>query len=105
MPKLIIVNRAGFEKTYEAESDLSVMENIRNAGFGELAALCGGNCACATCHVVVDPNWPAALPPMSDDENALLDGSDNRQPTSRLSCQIKVSDKLDGLRVTIAAED
>jgi 2Fe-2S iron-sulfur cluster binding domain len=57
------------------------MENIRNAGFDELAALCGGTCACATCHVIVDPSWQALLPPLSDDENELLDGSD-RPPTN-----------------------
>jgi 2Fe-2S ferredoxin len=105
MPKLTVVNRAGVEKTIEAHLDLSVMENIRNAGYEELVALCGGNCACATCRVDVDPTWISALDPMSPDEDDLLAGSDHRGPASRLSCQIYMSDSLDGLRVTIGPED
>ena len=61
MPKLTIVNRAGAEKTIEAQAGLSVMENIRDAGFDELLALCGGCCSCATCHVHVDDAWTGAV--------------------------------------------
>jgi 2Fe-2S ferredoxin len=68
-------------------------------------ALCGGCCSCATCHVHVDPDFAALLPPMSEDENDLLDSSDHRNETSRLSCQIHLTAALDGLRVTIAPED
>ena len=64
------------------------MEVIRDAGIDELLALCGGCCSCATCHVHVDPDFAARLPPMSEDENDLLDSSDDRDETSRLSCQI-----------------
>jgi 2Fe-2S ferredoxin len=105
MPKLTIVNRAGVEKTIEVRVDLSLMDNIRSAGYDELVALCGGNCACATCRVDVDPKWISALEPMSADEDELLASSDHRGPTSRLSCQIDMSDRLDGLRVTIGPED
>jgi ferredoxin, 2Fe-2S len=105
MPKLTVVNRAGVEKTIEARLDLTVMGNIRNAGCDELVALCGGNCACATCRVDVDPKWISALGPISADEDDLLTSSDHRGPTSRLSCQINMSDSLDGLRVTIGPED
>lgn len=105
MPKLVVVNRAGEEKTVEAGAGLSVMEAIRDNGFDELLALCGGCCSCATCHVHVDADWVGKLDPMSEDENDLLDSSDNRNETSRLSCQIHLSDALDGLRVTIAPED
>ena len=105
MPKLIVVNRAGEESTVEASGGLSVMEAIRDAGFDELLALCGGCCSCATCHVQVDEAFLDRLPPMSEDENDLLDSSDFRQDNSRLSCQIPLTDALDGMKVTIAPED
>jgi 2Fe-2S ferredoxin len=105
MPKLIVVNRAGEESTVEAGSGLTVMEAIRDNGFDELLALCGGCCSCATCHVHVDPAFADLLPPMSEDENDLLDSSDHRDATSRLSCQLPLTDALDGLKVTIASED
>ena len=105
MPKLIVVNRAGEETTVEATAGLSVMEAIRDNGFDELLALCGGCCSCATCHVHVAPADLARLSPMSEDENDLLDSTDHRDETSRLSCQIEMSAALDGLKVTIAPED
>ena len=105
MPKLIVVTREGEERAVDGEAGLSVMEVIRENGFDELLALCGGCCSCATCHVHVDPEFAAKLPPMSEDENDLLDSSSDRDERSRLSCQIPFSDALDGLRVTIAAED
>ncbi|MDX3901246.1 MAG: 2Fe-2S iron-sulfur cluster-binding protein [Sphingobium sp.] len=105
MPKLIVVNRAGEEQAVEGDAGLSVMEVIRDNGFDELLALCGGCCSCATCHVYVDPAFVDALPAMSEDENDLLDSSDHRNETSRLSCQIVINDATEGLRVTIAPED
>ncbi len=105
MPKLIVVTRDGNEKTIEAEDGLSVMEAIRDNGFDELLALCGGCCSCATCHIYVDEAWTEATGAVSEDENDLLDSSDHRQGNSRLSCQIQVSGALDGLKVTIAPED
>ncbi len=105
MPKLIVVNRAGEESTVEAASGLTVMEAIRDNGFDELLALCGGCCSCATCHVHVDPAFVDKLPAMSEDEDDLLDSSDDRDESSRLSCQIPFTDDLDGLKVTIAKED
>ena len=105
MPKLVVVNRAGQESTVEAQNGLTVMEAIRDNGFDELLALCGGCCSCATCHVHVDPAFADKLPPMSGDEDDLLDSSDHREATSRLSCQIPMSAALDGMRVTIALED
>jgi 2Fe-2S ferredoxin len=105
MPKLVVVNRAGAESTVEAGAGLSVMEAIRDNGFDELLALCGGCCSCATCHVHVDEGFLAKLPAMSADEDDLLESSDHRQSNSRLSCQIPFAAELDGLKVTIAPED
>ena len=105
MPHLTIVTRDGTEKIVEGRVGWSVMENIRDNGFDELLALCGGCCSCATCHVHVDPDWIGAVGPAKPDEDDLLDTSDHRIETSRLSCQILFRPELDGLRVQIAPED
>jgi len=105
MPKLIVVNRDGEEQEVQGDAGLTVMELIRDNGFDELLALCGGCCSCATCHVYVDPAFADKLPAISDDESDLLDSSDHRKETSRLSCQLTLSDDMDGLRVEIAPED
>lgn len=105
MPRLTIVTRDGNERTVEARVGWSVMENIRDNGFDELLALCGGCCSCATCHVHVDELWAGRLKPRGDDEEDLLDTSDHKVATSRLSCQLLFTEALDGLRVTIAPED
>jgi ferredoxin, 2Fe-2S len=103
--KLTIVNRAGEEAVVDGATGHSVMEIIRENGFDELLALCGGCCSCATCHVHVDQDFVGKLPPMSEDENDLLDSSEHRNERSRLSCQIQFSEELEGLRVQIAPED
>lgn len=105
MPLLIVTTREGETSEIEVDSGLTVMEAIRDNGFDELLALCGGCCSCATCHVHVDPAFFDSLPPISEDEDDLLESSDHRVPTSRLSCQIPFTDALDGLKVTIAPED
>ena len=105
MANLTIITRDGTEKTIAGKPGWSVMEHIRDSGFDELLALCGGCCSCATCHVHVDPEWLAALPPMGADEDDLLDTTGHRIGSSRLSCQIEFGEELHGLRVQIAPED
>jgi 2Fe-2S ferredoxin len=105
MPQLIVVNRAGEESTIDVADGLTVMEAIRDNGFDELLALCGGCCSCATCHVHVDPAFKDRLPAMSEDEDDLLESSDHRNENSRLGCQVPFTADLDGLKVTIAQED
>jgi len=105
MPKLTVITREFEETVIDFESGISVMEAIRNAGIDELLALCGGCCSCATCHVYVDDTLADKLPVVAEDENDLLDSSDHRQSGSRLSCQLTLTDDLDGLRVTVAPED
>lgn len=105
MAKLIVTLRDGSEQEIEGQPGLSVMELIRDAGIDELLALCGGCCSCATCHVHIDPAFADKLPAMSEDENDLLDSSDHRDATSRLSCQVAFTEALDGLKVRIAEED
>jgi 2Fe-2S ferredoxin len=105
MAKLVVITREGSEKSIEVSPGHSVMELVRDGGFDELLALCGGCCSCATCHVYVDEEFAGLLPPMSADENDLLDGTLHRTERSRLSCQLPFAEALSGMRVTIAPED
>ena len=105
MPKLIIVDRSGAEKEIEATSGLSVMETIRDAGFDELLALCGGCCSCATCHIYVERGPAEARVPGSSDEDDLLEGAAHRCTDSRLSCQLILTEAPGELIVRIAPED
>jgi 2Fe-2S ferredoxin len=105
MPTLIVTMRGGETRMLEAATGWSVMEAIRDGGVHEMLALCGGACSCATCHVHVDPDFTGQLPPISADEDALLDGSAHRDARSRLACQIRLDERLSGLRVTLAQED
>ena len=105
MPNITVVNQSGEETIVAAATGRTLMEVIRDNGFDELLALCGGCCSCATCHVIVDPAFADKLPKLSEDENDLLDSSDHRTEFSRLSCQVPITDALEGLRVTIAQED
>ncbi len=105
MPTITVIDRSGNARDVQAETGLSLMEVVRDNGFDELLALCGGCCSCATCHIYVGDGFETALPAMSEDENDLLDSTDSRNDHSRLSCQIPVTDALDGLTVTIAPED
>ncbi len=105
MTSIRIIKRDGSATDVEAVEGLTLMEAIRDEGFDELLALCGGCCSCATCHVHIDDASLSKLPVMSDDENDLLDSSDHRNGNSRLSCQIPVTAALAGIVVTIADED
>ncbi|MEL7188598.1 MAG: 2Fe-2S iron-sulfur cluster-binding protein [Pseudomonadota bacterium] len=105
MPKLVVTNREGETSEIEVEDGLTVMEAVRDNGFDELLALCGGCCSCATCHVYIDPEFKDKLPEMSEDEDDLLESSDHRNDTSRLSCQIPLTAELSGMKVTISPED
>ena len=102
MATLHIVGRDGNMSEIAGTDEMSIMELLRDAGFDDLLALCGGCCSCATCHIYVEGDRLERLPALSDDENDLLDSSGHRQPNSRLSCQLIWSDALDGVRVTLA---
>jgi ferredoxin, 2Fe-2S len=104
MPKIIVTDRDGSTRSIEGQTGVSVMENLRDNDF-PIAAICGGCCSCATCHVYVDESWFAKLPERYDDERELLEGSGYMKETSRLSCQIEYTEALDGLEVTIAPDD
>ena len=103
MPDLLVTTRAGVQTRVQGEAGVSLMEVI-SANFEELLALCGGCCACATCHVYVHEAFMGRLAPVTEDENELLENSSHRRPSSRLSCQIPFGADLDGLAVVIAPE-
>jgi 2Fe-2S ferredoxin len=103
MPKVWLTRRDGTTEPVEARSGRSLMLNIRKPG--QIQAICGGCASCGTCHVYVAEDWAGHLPPIKPEEETILAFSDWRQPNSRLSCQIKVTDDLDGLSVTVAPED
>lgn len=105
MAEIVVTSRDGEEHRLALTPGCTLMETIRDAGIDELLALCGGCCSCATCHVHVDPAFTSKLPPMSEDENDLLDSSEHRDQSSRLSCQIALTEDFDGLAVRIAEED
>ena len=99
MPKITYIEHDGTERTVDAEIGATVMETaIRNSVPG-IVAECGGACSCATCHVHVDEAWSGKVGPPSPMEEDMLDFAFDVKPTSRLSCQIKVSEELDGLIV------
>ena len=105
MTTITIIKRDGTGTEVEAEPGLTLMETIRDAGFDELLALCGGCCSCATCHVHIAPETLARLPAVGADEDDLLDSSDHRDALSRLSCQVVITPDLAGMVVTLAKED
>ncbi|TGD75638.1 2Fe-2S iron-sulfur cluster binding domain-containing protein [Mangrovimicrobium sediminis] len=101
MPSINVVRLDGSVDSVAVDPEGTLMEAIRDAGCDELLALCGGCLSCATCHVHIDPAFADRLPPMSEDEDGLLDMVDNRSPHSRLSCQLRLDDSCEGMRVTL----
>jgi ferredoxin, 2Fe-2S len=104
MTKFTLILRGGDAREVSAQDGQTLMEAIRDAD-GELLALCGGSCACATCHVYIDTRDVGTLPAMQAQENDLLECSAHRRSDSRLACQVLVEAGIDGLIVQIAPED
>src|ERR1700753_3263864 len=104
MALLRVVDRDGVEHEVDAKTGLKVMETLRELDYG-VAAICGGMCSCATCHVYVDPEWVSRLPAPISDEKELLPELSPHQSNSRLSCQLEFTNELAGLRVTIAQDE
>ena len=105
MPRMTLRDRTGRATVVDAVSGISVMENIRGLD-GSVEAICGGLCICSTCHVYVADAWVDRLPPRSYEETVMLCDLDSFDETrSRLSCQIRTEDSLDGLEITVAPPD
>ena len=97
MPKITYVDCSGAERTVEVASGMSVMEGALRHSVPGIDANCGGACACATCHVYVDDHWLPKLPQPSDVEASMLEFTRDPRANSRLACQLKLSEELDGL--------
>jgi len=100
MPKITFTDHGGNERTVDADVGESVMQVARRLDVPGIDADCGGNCACATCHVYVDDAWLPKVGGRSEMEESMLAFAPNVTDHSRLSCQISVTDDLDGLKVT-----
>jgi 2Fe-2S ferredoxin len=101
---MTVMDRDGEEHEIEAKPGLKVMEILRELDYG-VAAICGGLCSCATCHVYIDDSWVARLPkPQSDELELLKELSDFRPASSRLSCQVEFTEALSGLKLAIAPD-
>ncbi len=104
MARMTVVDRDGKEHQIEAHTGLKIMEVLRELDYG-VAAICGGLCSCATCHIYVDEQWMARLPKRQSYELELLNElPDFREATSRLSCQVDFTEALPGIKVTVAAD-
>jgi 2Fe-2S ferredoxin len=103
MPKITFIEYNGTAHTVEVDTGLSVMEAAVNNGVPGIDADCGGACACATCHVYVDPAWEAKTGEKNESEAAMISFANGVEPNSRLSCQITVTAELDGLVVRMPA--
>ena len=99
MPKITYIEHDGATHTVEAELGATVMETALRNDVTSIVAECGGGCTCATCLVHVDDAWSAVVGPPSSEEEDMLDTAFEVKPSSRLSCQIKVTEALDGLMV------
>ena len=105
MPTLVVKNRKGTETRVEAQTGISIMENIRDLD-ASVDAICGGLCSCATCHIFVADDWIERLPGRSPEETMLLENSASFDPEhSRLSCQILVTEELDGIGLEVAPSE
>lgn len=101
MPKIIYVEHSGKEHAIEVAEGMTVMEGAVKHNIPGIDADCGGACACATCHVYVAQDWYAKVGEPSGMEQSMLDFASDVEPTSRLSCQIKITAALDGLVVRL----
>ncbi|MGF7162696.1 2Fe-2S ferredoxin [Rhodoligotrophos appendicifer] len=101
MPKITFIEHSGAEHVVEAEAGMTLMETaVRNMVPG-IDADCGGACACATCHVYVEPGWWETVGNRNEMEEDMLDFAFDVRENSRLSCQVKITDRLDGLVVRV----
>ncbi|MET0985672.1 MAG: 2Fe-2S iron-sulfur cluster-binding protein [Steroidobacteraceae bacterium] len=104
MALIRVRDRSAVEHRTDAAAGLTLMEVLRDMDVG-IAALCGGSCSCATCHVYVDKEWLNALPPPDPNERELASELEHVRPESRLSCQVRLTPAMDGLTVTVAPEE
>ena len=105
MPKVIYITTDDARHEVEVEAGYSIMEGAINNNIEGIVAECGGACACATCHSYIDLAWTDRIPSMDDMEDSMLDAAFERKDNSRLTCQIEMSDALDGIVIHVADND
>ena len=101
--KIRVIDRDGNKHELEGDSNSTLMEILRDADL-DIEAACGGCCACATCHVYINDQWLEKISPKDDDEESMLDQAFDVRNSSRLSCQINLSEDLDGIELELAPE-
>lgn len=104
MPNIQVTDLAGKVSTLKAKSGETLMEALRDNGYSDIEAVCGGVCSCSTCHVYLEADWFGKCGERSEDENQLVTSTEYFKPNSRLSCQVTVSDDMDGMQVKIAKQ-
>lgn len=105
MADMVVLDRDGVEHRIEGRPGVSLMETLREVDWG-VAAICGGMCSCATCHIYIDPEWTGRLPAPQPDEKELLQELTGYEPArSRLSCQVNFEESLDGLKLAIGPDE
>ena len=102
MPKVIYITPDETKHEVDGETGYSIMEGAIDNNIDGIVAECGGACACATCHSYVDAAWTDKIPAMDDMEDSMLDAAFERKDNSRLTCQIEMSDALDGIVIHVA---
>ena len=101
--KIKVTDRDGKKYELEGDTNSTLMEILRDADL-DIEAACGGCCACATCHVYINDQWLEKISPKDDDEESMLDQAFDVRNSSRLSCQINLSEDLDGIELELAPE-
>ena len=101
MPKIVFIEPDGARREITAPVGITLMEAARQHGVRGIVAQCGGACACATCHVYIDPAWTSKLEPREDMEEGMLETTWEPRENSRLSCQVHVTAEMDGIEVTV----
>ena len=101
--RIKVTDRDGKKHELEGDTNSTLMEILRDAGL-DIEAACGGCCACATCHVYINDQWLEKISPKDDDEESMLDQAFDVRNSSRLSCQINLSEELDGIELELAPE-
>lgn len=105
MPKITYIDLDGEQHVCDVNNGLSVMEGAVANGVPGILAICGGSCACSTCHAYVDDAWTAIVGAATEIEDATLDLANDRKPQSRLTCQVVVRPEFDGLVIHVAKND
>lgn len=101
MATIHVTDSKGEQKTVQADAGYTLMEVLSDEDFDEIEAICGGSCSCATCHVHIDPAWQLAVGGPGDDESELLSALLSFQDNSRLSCQVPITEELDGMKLVL----